>query len=49
MSQDKQFRSLTPPATELSDHKLIIYWEKKRTLMYNVNPITDERNVRVIF
>lgn len=48
MTQDKQFRFLNSYASGLVTTKLITYWEKKRPLMYNVNPVTEDRNVRVI-
>jgi hypothetical protein len=36
-----------PPSSVTT--KLITSWERKKTLMYKDNPVTDKRNFRVIF
>lgn len=49
MSQDIQFRPLNSMPLGSATTKLITYWEKERTLMYNDNPAIDKRDFRVIF
>lgn len=47
MSQDKQFLILKLLVLFGSvTTQLITYWERKGTLKYNANPITNERNFR---